>query len=148
MQTTISVRSAYYGSDGQVTVALMDKLLACGDDGVLAVLLFKAQKASTRAKKYRGGDGRKSYRSMAYDRKNKTLMDLAAFLDETGGESWGWGRDWKTPGFSWVLYVDLPTGQCSFHSATRGPGRDYDGRWEPRKASELVVIEYCELVMQ
>ena len=30
----------------------------------------------------------------------------------------------------WVLYIDLPGGQVSYHAATRHPGPDYPGEWD------------------
>src|SRR5262245_49999554 len=62
--------SIYSGSDGAASRALYDRLEACGPAGRLARDLFRAAKASERAKVYRGGErGRGSYKGMAYDRK-------------------------------------------------------------------------------
>ncbi len=115
--TRSQVSQAYFGSNAQLTIALMDALLCSGPDGELAVLLFKAQKASTRAKKYRGrsatGD---SYRDLAYNRKTDSLLALADFLDASGGECWGWKIDDKAGHANkWVLYIDLPNGQVRGH---------------------------------
>ena len=59
---------------------------------------------------------------------------------------WGWKRDPKTPGYEWVLYVDLPTGQCSFHSADRLNGPDYQGDWDGIGMSQERICRYCDMV--
>ena len=41
------------------------------------------------------------------------------------GIAWGWKQDPATINYPWVLYVDLPTGQVSYHSQFRGEGPDY-----------------------
>lgn len=126
--------------------------MSAGEDGLLAALLFKAQKASKRAKRYRGGTetaaGYRSFRDMSYERKSDTLMRLAEFLEESGGESWGWGRDEAAGQNPWVLYVELPQGQVSFHSPHRGPGRDYGDKWDGQKVSEERILAFCEDVLR
>jgi hypothetical protein len=124
----------YDGSDGAATLALYAQLEARGPAGVVAMNLFRAQKASSRAKVYRGGvPGKGSYRGMAYDRKAWSLTNLCTTLDAHGdalGLRWGWAFDPAMPGFPWVLYVDLPTGQVSFHNpAPIGKAR-YVGTWD------------------
>lgn len=102
--------------------------------GHVAVNLFRACKASERAKVYRGGQrGNGSYRGMAYDRKQWAMDNLCRALGEHAGIlgiSWGWGTDDKQPMHRDVLYVDLPTGQVSFHTAGRGKGPDYLHQWD------------------
>jgi len=55
-------------------------------------------------------------------------------LDEHGADlgiiTWGWGVDGKQEYHRDVLYVDLPTGQVSFHQSGRGKGPDYLGEWD------------------
>ena len=46
------------------------------------------------------------------------------------GIRWGWGEDRATTGYSAVLYIDVPTGQVSFHATHRGRGPDYPGEWD------------------
>ncbi len=100
-------------NDGEVTKAYYVELNSKGLNGQLGVALFRAQKRSTAAKKYRG----RKYRSAAYDVKNWSLSEVCRILDTmTAFEmapKWGWKRDPGTPGYEWVLYVDLPTGQCT-----------------------------------
>jgi hypothetical protein len=141
---TISVRDAdsktmqrvaaiYQGSDGDATKDLYGKLIAHGSAGVVALNLFRAHKCSARAKVYRGGNSQGSYRDMAYDRKEYSIGNLAAALtrDAAGlGIRWGWLIDPNESAHAWVLYVDLPEGQVSFHTGTRGPGPDYAGVWD------------------
>lgn len=128
------VYAIYEGSDGDATKALYAHLASLGAAGAIAVELFRAQKASTRAKVYRGGmRGRGSYRSMAYDRKGWALNNLAVALADSAadiGIVWGWGVDAKEPVHRHVLYVELPTGQVSFHSGERYHGPDYPGEWD------------------
>lgn len=140
----------YRGSNGDLTRSYYADLCRLGRVGVIAMNLFRAQKCSSRAKKYRGGiRGRGSYRSMAYDRKNYSLSELCKVLIGSGMR-YGWKRheDVKFGGEpSWVLYVDLPQGQVSFHSPDRGPGPDYPGEWDRVRATEERVLAFCDHVL-
>lgn len=92
-----------------------------------------AQKASERAKKYRGGRGGQSYRSMAYDKKAWAIDRVAKTLEQHAaalGITWGWAIDRAKEPHHHLLYVDLPTGQVSWHGGVRGPGPDYPGQWD------------------
>lgn len=125
------VLDAYRGSSGQVTQALFKELEAYGADGALAIDLYRAQKASERAKVYRGGErGRGSYKGMAYDKKQWAMDNLCRHLRENGRYTWGWGVDDKQEYHRHVLYIDLPTGQVSFHNAHRGEGPEYEKPWD------------------
>jgi hypothetical protein len=126
----------YEGSNGDATRALYQYLEAnYGAAGVLAVNLFRACKTSSRAKKYRG-----RYSGAAYDTKDWSLQNLCRVLgdhdrwDPTDGAGlgikWGWGHDAKTVNFEHVLYIELPTGQVSFHTGRRGDGPDFPGQWD------------------
>jgi hypothetical protein len=141
------VLAVYNGSDGDVTKALFAELEKRGPVGVVAVNLFRAQKNSARAKVYRGG----GYRGMAYDRKQWALDNLAIALREHGatiGVTWGWGTDAKQAFYASVLYVDLPQGQVSFHSATRGPGPNYGKEWDgARDASPGRICSFVAQVL-
>lgn len=132
--TLHDVMKVYDGSDGKATMALYSQLEQIGPVGEIAVNLFRAQKSSARAKVYRGGiRGQGSYSSMAYDRKGWAMENLSKILQKHGeacGIRWGWGIDEKAPMHRAVLYVDLPTGQVSFHAACRGAGPDYPGKWD------------------
>ncbi len=128
------VLSIYQGSDGVATKALYARLAALGPMGVIAVNLFRAQKASERAKQYRGG----RFRAAAYERKQWSIDNLCTALAEHGvsaGLVYGWGEDETQPVYCFVFYVDLPTGQVSFHSSFRGEGPDYPGGlgWPARR---------------
>ena len=120
--------SIYRGSDGNATKAMYEYLATIGAAGDIAANLFRAHKCSARAKVYRGGErGRGSYRSMAYGRKEWSISNLCASLDLFAhplGLRWGWKRDEGQAKHCWVLYVDLPTGQISFHAESRGAGPD------------------------
>ncbi len=128
------IMAIYAGSDGDATRALYDALGLCGPAGTVATNLFRACKASERAKVYRGGQrGRGSFRAMAYERKGWAIDNLAAALSAHAAALdivWGWGMDGQVIGYSHVLYVDTPAGQISFHSPYKGKGPDYPGVWD------------------
>lgn len=123
----------YNASSGEATIALYRRLEALGPAGVVAMNLFRAHKASSRAKAYRGGDNKGSWKSQAYQKKQWSLDNLAKALDTNAADlalTWGWGVDLAEEVHQCVLFVDLPTGQVSFHTAPRGPGPDYPGQWD------------------
>src|SRR5947209_6450005 len=72
----------YAGSDGEVTKAYYAELEKLGPVGLIALNLFRAQKCSTRAKLYRGGDFRGRFRDQAYERKNWSVANLSAILNQ------------------------------------------------------------------
>ena len=135
--------SVFNQNDGDVTKAYYATMNAKGFKGMLAVALFRAQKRSTAAKRYRG----RQYKSAAYDVKNWSLSEICRVLSIwPGAPEWGWKRDPNTPGYEWVLYVELPTGQCSFHSAGRLSGPDFKGKWRPGAGSLSNILEFCDSV--
>jgi hypothetical protein len=127
----------YQGSDGEATRALYRELEQSGPIGAIGVNLFRACKCSERAKLYRRGRG---YKTAAYDRKDWSIRNLAEALNSIIGSEtifrqwWGWAIDDALRGrgdpHHHILYVDLPTGQVSFHTGARGPGPDYPGQWD------------------
>lgn len=132
--TFASVLAIYAGSKADETKALYGRLNAMGASGAVAINLFRACKTSERAKLYRGGKpGGGSFRSAAYETKGWAIANLCASLPATG-LSWGWGIDEKLQKQSdphhFVLYVDLPSGQVSFHNGYRGAGPDYGKSWD------------------
>jgi len=145
----VNVQAIYDGSDGEATKALYARLAAMGPAGELAVNLFRAQKSSSRAKVYRGGvRGRGSYKAMAYDKKGWAMSNLCAILAQHApalGVRYGWQHDDHTAGYAWILYVDISTGQVSFHSPSRGAGPDYVGRWDGvLGVSADRIVRWCE----
>lgn len=140
-----SVLRIYEGSDGAATLRLYAQLEALGPAGEVALNLFRAQKASARAKVYRGGlPGRGSYRGIAYERKQWAMDNVCRALAAHAailGLRWGWQLDPAQEFHQWVLYVDLPTGQVSFHTAARGLGPEYSGEWDgiPNRSPDRVV---------
>ncbi len=129
-----SVVKVYEGSDGDATMALYNRLAKLGPAGEIAMNVFRAQKNSARAKKYRGGiPGKGSYKSMAYGRKQWAIENLTKALAAHAagcGIQWGWGVDPKEGMHSAVLYIDLPTGQVSFHTAPGVMEPRYAGQWD------------------
>jgi len=149
----VTPREIYDGSDGDATKALYQRLQDLGPIGYVALNLFRAQKNSARAKVYRGhARGQGSYRGLAYERKEWALANLCTALEQCAAAlamAFGWQRDDGTPGFPWVLYVDLPTGQVSFHAAQRGRGPDYAGAWDQvRDASADRIVRWCEQLLR
>jgi len=149
----MTVQEIYDGSDRDATKALYARLGLYGPIGEVALNLFRAQKSSARAKVYHGGKRTKglyeSYSSMAYKRKSWAMSNLCAILAqhaEALGIIYGWQRDQETPGYPFVLYVDLPLGQVSFHAPTRGLGPNYTGQWDrtPRGTSTKRIVQWCE----
>jgi hypothetical protein len=144
--TAIDLLRIYEGSNGDATKALYTKLEALGPAGVVAMNLFRASKCSARAKVYRGG----GFRRDAYDRKNWSIANLCTALNSGRAQApWGWKQDPHQEFHCWVLYVDLPTGQTSFHSATRGEGPDYPGDWDGvPEASAGRILRWIENLFQ
>lgn len=149
----------YEGSNGDATMALYRELQGHGAAGHIAVNVFRAMKASERAKVYRGGergaDGRtgRSYRDMASDRKRWAIDNLVKTLLERAedlGIGWGWARNRYLPtlGCEWVLHIDLPTGQVSIDCGDRGAGPDFEPGWDDViRAGPPRIARWCEQVL-
>lgn len=134
----------FNGTNGDVTKAYYGALNAKGPSGQLATALFRAQKRSSAAKRYRG----RKYTRAAYDVKNWSLSEICRILKGNTVIPWGWKRDPKTVYFEWVLYVDLPVvGQVSFHTAERLEGPDYLGEWDETTQSTKRILEFCDRIM-
>lgn len=130
----VDVVQVYRGSDGQATQTMYGRIaLRCGDRGQVAINLFRACKTSERAKRYRG----RRYKDASYNTKNWAIANLCTHLARHGqalGIGWGWAIDVaavkRDDPFQHVLYVDIPTGQVSFHGRERGAGPDYLRDWD------------------
>lgn len=124
----------YGGSDGEATKALYEELIALVPAGLVAMNLFRTLKNSERAKSHRGGNARGSYRQQAYDRKHWSIEQLCKTLRAHSGElglDWGWAVDPIKERHRDVIYVDLPTGQISFHTEPRVPDcPNYSFGWD------------------
>lgn len=148
----MNIEAIYQGSDGDLTRRLYARLDACGAAGDIAKNLLRASKSSSRAKVYRGGvRGVGSYKDMAYLRKQWSMENLCkalTFHAEQIGIRWGWKIDPAQQFHKWVLYVELPTGQVSFHTAGRGEGPDFPGEWDGvRDVSASRIIRWAEVVL-
>jgi hypothetical protein len=154
------VLDVFAGSDGDKTKALYARLDSYGPIGIIGTNLFRAQKNSTRAKAYRGGNRQGSFRGQAYERKEWAIGNLCAVLKEHAealGIRWGWKLDPKADYIPWVLYVDLPLkndrgesiGQVSFHTPSRGAGPDYPGEWDgiPDQSTTRIVRFIAEQIL-
>lgn len=121
--------SIYTGSDGNATKALYTHLASLGPAGAIARDLFRAQKASERAKKYS-----RQFRDQAYQKKQWSIGLLCESLKlhaEQFKIVWGWKQDLTQSFAVWCFYADLPgIGQVSFHCPARGPGPDYLPEWD------------------
>lgn len=134
------VQAAFQASDGLRTRRILRELEQIGSLGRVAAQLLRAQKASGRAKEYRG-----DYVAYAYRRKGESLERLCELLSHQQELVWGWGTDVEMErGPRHVFYIDLPRGQASFHSFERYGGPDYPREWDGRHASESNIIDFGE----
>lgn len=147
----MNAAEVFNGSDAALTRRYHAALLERGAIGKIAMHLLRAQKASLRAKKYHGGiPGKGSYSKMAYDRKCESLRELSLILidhAEAYHIRWGWGTDDKQAHARYVLYIELPMGQVSYHSPTQFSGPKFEGGWDGMNASQQRVLAFCEHVM-
>ena len=175
-------REVFDASDGNLTAAYYRRLQGIGSLGVIAMNLFRASKTSNRAKMYRGHRyKRASYEVKNYSLHElcKALMCCAVCGGEIGympgacgaGDvlahrsaaqfshaatlhlPFGWKHDSLTARYDWVLYVDLPNGQVSFHcnfSPDWRLGPEYTGEWDQaaRGTSILRIVEFCDSLLQ
>lgn len=136
--TAIQAYGTLVGSNAAATRQLLRELGLRGEFGRLAQSLFRAQKASERAKRYRGYSD--SYYEKKGEQLNEVVDSLFALTDEL---PWGWGIDEE--GYHRdVLYVDLPTGQASFHHVERLSGPDYPGEWDHNASSAWNICAFIE----
>lgn len=134
-----TVAEAYFGSTAAITRRVYDTLRKLGSDGHVAQLLLAAAKASSRAKQQR----RSKYREHAYARKEAAIAELCELLPHTN-LLWGWSADEAVVVAPYVIYVELPDGQVSFHSPRRGKGPCYRRKWDGQYASEDRIIAYAQ----
>lgn len=133
-------------NDGDKTKDLYARLQTLGPAGVVALNLFRACKRSGRAKEYRSG----KWRSRAYDVKEWSLSNLCRELEthaQSLGIEWGWKIDPAQPVHKWVLYVEIPTGQVSFHNEKRLHPRDYAGEWDGKPLSAERIVRWTQAVL-
>lgn len=136
----------FNGSNGEATKALYAKLETLGPAGMVALNLFRACKCSGRAKVYRG----RGYKDDAYARKEWSLQNLCGILEQHGaalGITWGWKEDPNQPHYPWVLYVELETGQTSFHNRNRLCQQDYHGDWDGTPHSPSRIIRWTTTLL-
>jgi hypothetical protein len=134
------VARIFYASNASHTRQLHRRLEAHGCLGQIAAALLRAQKASSRAKLYRG-----EHSGHAYSRKEQALRALCELLGANAcGLSWGWKPDHDQDRAPQVFYLDLPNGQVSFHSPSRLSGPDYPGEWDRSRASEQRIIAFAQ----
>lgn len=146
----MNAREVFDGSDGGLTRRYTVQLSKCGPRGVVAVYLFRAQKASTRARQYHGGIvGIGSYRDLAYQKKNESIRELCAALERFAEDlliPYGWKLDTNERFAPWVLYIELPQGQVSFHAMERGHGPEYTAELDGVHASRERILAFCDSI--
>jgi hypothetical protein len=123
------VLSIYHGSNADATRLLYQRLDATGPQGFIGSNLFRAAKCSERAKVYRRG----KHKREAYGRKQWALDNLDGALIQHAASfdlTWGWALDPAQEFHNQVLYIELPTGQVSFHTEGRGLGPAFSGAWD------------------
>ena len=149
--TNTKVRAIYRGSNAAASKKLYRTLSNLGAHGRIATELLRAQKSSSRAKSYRGCIGFRggdTYSDVAYDRKELALASLCQLLEcNSCGWTWGWKPDHAQPRAPWVLYIELPTGQVSFHCVVRLDGPDFVGDWDGTHLSEQRILAFCESLL-
>lgn len=137
----------FWGVDPVATKGYYAELRRRGPIGEVCVRLFRASKANHFAKHYKG----KSI-GLAYERKSVALNELSVILQEQGVAlqiRFGWANDPKQAWHNQVLYVDLPTGQVSYHNRHRYQGPDYPGTWDGLTGvGDERVIAFCDQVIE
>lgn len=145
----MNILEIYEGSDGEKTKRLYQELEQAGPIGLIAINLFRASKASARAKVYRGGNFKGRYRDQAYQKKQWSIDNLCSILSEHAAAfeiCWGWKEDLAATYHVWVLYVDLPNGQVSFHTKERCRGPDYPGVWDRAFQSASRIVSFVDKI--
>jgi hypothetical protein len=151
MTTLAEIVAIFRASDADATRGLYARLERKGPAGTIAANLLRAAKTSGRAKGYRRGA-----RGHAYDTKTWAMGNVCVALDALaddgrrgiGVAGWGWGIDETQPFHRFVLYLELPTGQVSFHSALRSLGPDFAGQWDgQRNVQADRILRYAAAVL-
>lgn len=138
----------YIQMDGLLTKRYYTELTRRGSAGVVAMNLFRAQKCSSRAKVYR----RRAFTEEAYARKEWSMGQLCDCLRTHGkslGIDYGWREDPDVlfgANASYVLYVEIPPGQVSFHCPRRGNGPTYMKNWDRKQSSQERIVAFCDMV--
>src|ERR1035437_7990371 len=129
----------------------LDVLLAETEYGRLLLALENAQSASDRAKTAINEtyinrladdqiEGARKCNSESYAKKNNAIHE-ACILARNTKTGFGWGNDPQCFSYPRVVYFDLPTGQVSFHTPSRGDGPDYGGQWDCKDASHYRIYQ-------
>jgi hypothetical protein len=160
MMTLDDILHIFNGTNGDATRALYAMLSLRGPLGHVALNLFRSCKASGQAKRYKRGGGWITKAYDKKDWSIGLLVDILKQHAPNGhgafGESpvpllardgpvgnvalivthieWGWGIDepLRVAGdpHHHVLYIELPTGQVSFHIGRRDDGPSHSKPWD------------------
>lgn len=140
------VREVFAQNNGAVTVAFYEALAALGPLGLVARDLFRAQKRSNAAKRYKRG----RFKREAYEVKQYAMSELAKTLTEHADAlqiTWGWGYDAPREPHAWVLYVQTDDRwQCSYHTGARGNGPDFPLFWDGGNSEAAMVAFVAHVI--
>ena len=125
------VSEAFSTSNAPLSRRLCNDLDSMGPMGQLASLLFKAEKARKQANSYSGEApvSRRQYRDYSQDRLREMLIKTVCLLDahaKAMGVDWGWRIDDKSDSPTWLLCIELPTGQVTYRLSGRCMGPEYE----------------------
>lgn len=140
------VAAVFNARDARASTDLYNELKGHGALGLLAVDLCRARKNSGLAKQYRG----RNAKGAAYETKEWSIGNITKLLTTHGerlGIVWGWKQDPAQARHDWVLYVEAPTGQVSFHTGGRGNGPDFPGNWDQQGLTAERIIALAAHVL-
>src|SRR5262245_29901403 len=102
-------------------VSLADRLGSHGPIGLIALAAFRAQRAKWISDLPHARSAAAKRRRNAIDRLSVVLSEYA----ESAEIAWGWKLCEHAHKSPHVICIDLPTGQISFRTYSRGAGPDY-----------------------
>jgi hypothetical protein len=130
--------------DDESLMVLALTLEGHGPTGEIASFMLRAQIYSDAAK---SADTRSDAQDI-YSRKNWAMQRLYFALKAhaaSAGLEWGWGPDPDTRYYPHVLYVDVPTGQISFHSPWGGQPQ-YTKSWDGSGDTRERIIAWAQTI--
>lgn len=149
----MNAQAAYEATDYSETRSYLRALANAGRLGRIAAALFAAMRASTDAKTERRlakGDplAEITVSRAGYARKRLAMQKVCELLaHNAAGLAWGWGNDRRQADCPFVLFVDLPQGQVSFHTPEKLMGPEYAGRWDRACQNRERVLAFCDALL-
>lgn len=125
----------YQGSDGEATRALYRALEQFGPVGGIAVNApANVRNAPSCIAAAAATKPRPMIARTGASATSRRALHSAPAAEVASGVVWGWAIDdalrAKGDPHHHILYIELSTGQVSFHTGSRGPGADYAGQWD------------------